>query len=194
MALRGCQDLQLGSQINQKQFLLPLQSAVGCLRFQNQLAILTRKPVDGYQAIYLTHWFTILGADDLNDLGIMTNGSIENEALARVRINLILQAILKERRPLAPPTKQTQRMGLGFETPLTTLFTSKQPYTAAQSPHTINRVDIVSVSSLLRFPRLVWWMTLRAFFKEVPKDQDHGKSKQSTSRKLHSRLTRGPIQ
>ncbi|KAB8275852.1 hypothetical protein BDV30DRAFT_236105 [Aspergillus minisclerotigenes] len=33
----------------------------------------------------------------------MTNGSIKDEALARVRINLIFQAVLRERRPLPKP-------------------------------------------------------------------------------------------
>ncbi|KAE8312636.1 hypothetical protein BDV41DRAFT_577573 [Aspergillus transmontanensis] len=62
-------------------------------------------------------------AKDLDDLRCTTKGSIENEALSRVRINLILQAVLKERRRLAPP--QAQIMHLGFETPLSSIISQK---------------------------------------------------------------------
>ena len=54
--------------------------------------------------------------EDLNDLDIVTEGSLENEALSRVRINIILQAVLRERRLVAPP--QARAMHLGFETPM----------------------------------------------------------------------------
>ncbi|KAE8357230.1 hypothetical protein BDV27DRAFT_164705 [Aspergillus caelatus] len=43
--------------------------------------------------------------EDLKDLDFVTEGSLENEALSRVRINIILQAVLREQRLVAPPLK-----------------------------------------------------------------------------------------
>ncbi|OOO13694.1 17 kDa surface antigen [Aspergillus oryzae] len=62
-------------------------------------------------------------AKDLDDLCGTTKGSIENEALSRARINLILQGVLKERRRLAPP--QAHTMHLGFETPLSSIISQR---------------------------------------------------------------------
>ncbi|KAE8165420.1 hypothetical protein BDV40DRAFT_297449 [Aspergillus tamarii] len=55
-------------------------------------------------------------AEDLEHLDTVTDGSLENEALARARINIILQAVLKARKPFAPP--QARTLLLGFETPM----------------------------------------------------------------------------
>lgn len=87
----------------------------------------------------MTHWLIIFVVNQLDELATITNGSIENEALARARINLILQAVLRERRPFSPP--QAQTMHMGFETPMGFTLTQdrvlngKSDYTIWYSEH-----------------------------------------------------------
>ncbi|OGM50993.1 hypothetical protein ABOM_000051 [Aspergillus bombycis] len=50
--------------------------------------------------------------EDLKDLDFVTEGSLKNEALSSVRINIILQAVLRERRLVAPPSSQNYAPGV----------------------------------------------------------------------------------
>ncbi|KAE8419510.1 hypothetical protein BDV36DRAFT_294104 [Aspergillus pseudocaelatus] len=83
--------------------------------------------------------FIIRVAENLQDFDTVTDGSLENEAFARVRINIILQAVLRERRPFA--ASQARTLHLGFETPMsitlsqTVVISGKADYSLWYTSH-----------------------------------------------------------
>lgn len=72
---------------------------------------------------------------DLGSLSSHTEGSSENEALARMRIDKILVAVLKERKKWRIRGAQTMR--LGAETPMSTEFPGESISIRGEADYTI---------------------------------------------------------